>query len=251
MNEIAEIETLVAREIARVIELIGREFDLPPKTASILSELRAARMKCKKLAFTNENHLGWYTFGQENGGISIDNILPLLISELSEIHEEPMGILSALVIGYRDEPALMKGYIKGMYPLFVSAPTGNIVEHGMKRPPELHLHWDSTVTHSTPALVRAADLIGQLSDPRYLQKISALFYEFEETGQNKKLGYNNPGDLRQGYPKFYWNVVYSYVKDAIAYLNLTQQGKQILANLSANVFRVEHDDTVPEAVFVN
>jgi len=156
MNEIAEIETLVAREIARVIELIGREFDLPPKTASILSELRAARMKCKKLAFTNENHLGWYTFGQENGGISIDNILPLLISELSEIHEEPMGILSALVIGYRDEPALMKGYIKGMYPLFVSAPTGNIVEHGMKRPPELHLHWDSTVTHSTPALVRAA-----------------------------------------------------------------------------------------------
>jgi hypothetical protein len=34
-------------------------------------------------------------------------------------------------------------------------------------------------------------------------------------------------------------------------LNLTQQGKQILANLSANVFRVEHDDTVPEAVFVN
>ena len=102
-----------------------------------------------------------------------------------------------------------------------------------------------------PALVRAADLIGQLSDPRYLQKISALFYEFEETGQNKKLGYNNPGDLRQGYPKFYWNVVYSYVKDAIAYLNLTQQGKQILANLSANVFRVEHDDTVPEAVFVN
>jgi hypothetical protein len=35
MNEIAEIETLVAREIARVIELIGTEFDLPPKTASI------------------------------------------------------------------------------------------------------------------------------------------------------------------------------------------------------------------------
>ena len=60
MNEIAEIETLVAREIARVIELIGREFDLPPKTASILSELRAARTKCKKLALTNENHLGWY-----------------------------------------------------------------------------------------------------------------------------------------------------------------------------------------------
>ncbi|HEY9599098.1 MAG TPA: Npun_R2479 family HD domain-containing metalloprotein, partial [Cyanophyceae cyanobacterium] len=47
-----------------------------------------------------------------------------------------------------------------------------------------------------PGLVRAADLIGQLSDPRYLKKISALFYEFEETGVNQALGYRHPGDLR-------------------------------------------------------
>lgn len=110
---------------------------------------------------------------------------------------------------------------------------------------------DHQNTINYPGLVRAADLIGQLSDPRYLQKISALFYEFEETGQNKILGYNHPGDLRQGYPKFYWNVVYWYVKDAVSYLNLTQKGKQIVANLSANVFRVEHDDTLPEVAFVN
>ena len=109
---------------------------------------------------------------------------------------------------------------------------------------------DHQDTLNYPGLIRAADLIGQLSDPRYLQKISALFYEFEETGQNKFLGYNNPGDLRNGYPKFYWNVVHKYVQDAIAYLSLTQQGKQIVANLSANVFRVEHDDLVPEAVLV-
>ncbi|MGK7920104.1 MAG: Npun_R2479 family HD domain-containing metalloprotein [Trichodesmium sp.] len=110
---------------------------------------------------------------------------------------------------------------------------------------------DHQNTVNYPGLVRAADLIGQLSDPRYLQKISALFYEFEETGQNKILGYNHPGDLRQGYPKFYWNVIYRYVKDAVFYLNLTQQGKQIVANLSANVFRVEHDDALPEVAFVN
>jgi hypothetical protein len=34
-------------------------------------------------------------------------------------------------------------------------------------------------TINYPGLVRAADLIGQLSDPRYLQKMPALFYEFE------------------------------------------------------------------------
>lgn len=103
-------------------------------------------------------------------------------------------------------------------------------------------------TVSYPGLVRAADLIGQLSDPRYLQKIAALFYEFEETGQNQFLGYQNPGDLRDGYPQFYWNVVYRYVKDAIGYLELTQQGKQIVANLSSNVFRVEHSEVEFKAV---
>ncbi|TAF65090.1 MAG: metal-dependent phosphohydrolase [Oscillatoriales cyanobacterium] len=103
-------------------------------------------------------------------------------------------------------------------------------------------------TVNYPGLVRAADLIGQLSDPRYLQKITALFYEFEETGQNQVLGYRNPGDLRDGYSKFYWNVVHRYVKDAIGYLELTQQGKQVVANLSANVFRVEHSQVISEDV---
>jgi hypothetical protein len=96
-------------------------------------------------------------------------------------------------------------------------------------------------TINYPGLVRAADLIGQLSDPRYLQKIPALFYEFEETGMNKSLGYCNPGDLRKNYPNFYWKGVYPYIQPALRYLQTTQEGKQIIANLYANVFRVEHE----------
>lgn len=96
-------------------------------------------------------------------------------------------------------------------------------------------------TINYPGLVRAADLIGQLSDPRYLQKIPALFYEFEETGVNKSLGYSNPGDLRKNYPNFYWKGVYPYIQPALRYLETTQEGKQIIANLYANVFRVEHE----------
>ena len=86
-----------------------------------------------------------------------------------------------------------------------------------------------------------SDLIGQLSDPRYLNKIPALFHEFEETGVNAKLGYKHPGDLRRNYPKFYWSGVYPYLTDALHYLSLTQYGKQIRANLFANVFQVEHE----------
>ncbi len=90
-------------------------------------------------------------------------------------------------------------------------------------------------------LSRAADLIGQLSDPNYLRKISALFYEFEEVGTNKVLGYKSPGDLRRNYGKFYWNGVYPYIPAALGYLELTQGGKQVIANLYANVFQVEHE----------
>lgn len=96
-------------------------------------------------------------------------------------------------------------------------------------------------TVNYPGLVRAADLIGQLSDPRYLQKIPALFYEFDETGVNKMLGYCHPEDLRKNYPAFFWNVVFGYIQPALCYLEHTPYGKQIVANLYANVFRVEHE----------
>jgi hypothetical protein len=92
-----------------------------------------------------------------------------------------------------------------------------------------------------PALVRAADLVGQLCDPSYLRKIPALFHEFQETGINETLGYGSPADLRRGYAQFYWKGVYPYVKDALRYLSYTQEGKQMRANLYANVFVVEHE----------
>ncbi len=53
-------------------------------------------------------------------------------------------------------------------------------------------------------LVRAADLIGQLGDPHYLRKANALYYEFEEVGMNRQLGYTSPADLMDLYPQFYW-----------------------------------------------
>jgi len=85
-------------------------------------------------------------------------------------------------------------------------------------------------------LVRAADFIGQLGEPHRLQKCTALFYEFEEIGLNKNLGYKTAGDLRENNAKFYWNVISPYVQDGLRYLRVTQEGKQWIANLRANVF---------------
>ena len=85
-------------------------------------------------------------------------------------------------------------------------------------------------------LVRAADFIGQLADPNRMQKCTNLFYEFEELGLNKKLGYKTPGDLRACNAQFYWDVAKPYVQDALAYLKVTHEGKQWIANLQSNVF---------------
>ena len=90
-------------------------------------------------------------------------------------------------------------------------------------------------------LVRAADLIGQLGDPHYLRKANALYYEFEEAGLNRQLGYASPADLTELYPQFYWNTVSQHVQTAIRYLNVTSSGRQWVANLYSNVFRAERD----------
>ena len=94
-------------------------------------------------------------------------------------------------------------------------------------------------TKSYGGLVRAADFIGQLGDPNYLRKTPALFYEFEEIGRNQVSGYKRPGDLREAYAKFYWNVVSPFIQHALRYLRVTQEGKQWIASLHSHVFEVE------------
>jgi hypothetical protein len=93
---------------------------------------------------------------------------------------------------------------------------------------------------SEAALVRAADLIGQLADPFYHRKVNALYHEFAETGVAEALGYSGPADLLDKYPEFFWGSVQPYIEPALRYLELTTEGKQWVANLHNNIFQVEH-----------
>ncbi len=101
-------------------------------------------------------------------------------------------------------------------------------------------------TSGLAGLTRAADFIGQLGDPNYLRKTPALFYEFEETNSNEQLGYSAPADLQRGYARFFWDVVSPYIQDALHYLEMTQEGKQWIANLYAHVFTAEHSDPMDQ-----
>jgi hypothetical protein len=97
-----------------------------------------------------------------------------------------------------------------------------------------------------PGLVRAADFIGQLGDPNYFLKLSNLFYEFEELGVNKRFGYKNPGHVRSGFAKFFWDEVRPYICHALRYLEVTQEGKEWITNLHSHVFASEHYNEMTE-----
>lgn len=98
---------------------------------------------------------------------------------------------------------------------------------------------DHLETRSEAALVRAADLIGQLADPFYHRKINALYHEFVEIGLAEELGYTSPADVLHRYPEFFWGCVQPYIEPALRYLELTTEGKQWLASLYNNVFQAE------------
>jgi len=95
-------------------------------------------------------------------------------------------------------------------------------------------------TADYPGLVRAADLIGQMADIDYPKKVGALYYEFIETGTAELLGYQSAADLKEAYPAFFWQQVSPLIQDAIILLRETQEGKQWIANLYANIFYEEH-----------
>ncbi|RME33498.1 MAG: metal-dependent phosphohydrolase [Gammaproteobacteria bacterium] len=90
-------------------------------------------------------------------------------------------------------------------------------------------------TGDWPGLVRGADLIGQLADRRYLQKLPAVFYEFEEVGFNQLLGYRTPQDLLHGYPAFFEQQVEPWLDESLAWLKVTGAGRRIVADLYRNV----------------
>lgn len=214
--------TLVGQEILRGKHI--REGGVTPEdwlhfTISLLChDIGYVKGVCRRDQEAN----GWYATGIDDGMISL-----------------PIGTTSASLTPYHvDRGQLVIDERFGGHKLIDAEQIKRNIELTRFPVPADETHQDR---HNYSGLARAADLIGQLSDPRYLKKISSLFYEFEEVGTNKVLGYKTPGDLRKNYAKFYWNGVFPYIPAALRYLELTQEGKQVVANLYANVFQVENE----------
>ncbi len=96
-------------------------------------------------------------------------------------------------------------------------------------------------------LVGSADLIGQLADPMYDEKIPRLYYEFKESGTSEKMGYKSSQDLRVGFPSFFINFVRPNIQDALDYLQITEEGRNWVAGLNYHVFSQSHKASIEKS----
>lgn len=86
-----------------------------------------------------------------------------------------------------------------------------------------------------PGLVRAADLIGQLADPKYLDKIPMLYKEFVACRSPILTRYRQPSDMIDLYPEFFKTQVEQYIQEGLRYLVCSDEGQQIARQLYRNV----------------
>ena len=175
----------------------------------------------------------FHDIGYVRGILKGDSADGYIIDAGGSIAKLPRGSSDAALMPYRVDRS--KLYVMDRVKALDAARIANAIEATRFPSP------DSIDYSEEGMLVRAANLIGQLGDPHYLRKTNALYYEFEEIGTNKQLGYASPADLSERYPQFYWSSVSAQVETAIRYLNITSSGRQWIANLYSNVFRAEHE----------
>ncbi len=179
-----------------------------------------------------------HDIGYVRGVLSGDTETEFVINEENKKIQLPRGASDAALMPYHVDRSKMFAIERlGSSPLVDAKRVARAIE--MTRFPA---SVDQTVetVGLEPKLVQAADLIGQLGDPMYPKKANALFFEFEETGQNRQLGYSSPADLIDRYPSFFWNSVSMHIGDGIKLLNLTVSGRQWIANLHHHVLCAEN-----------
>lgn len=179
-----------------------------------------------------------HDIGYVRGVLNGDTETEFVINEENRKISLPRGASDAALMPYHVERSKMFAIERlGPSPLIDAKRVARAIE--MTRFPASIEHTVETVGLE-PKLVQAADLIGQLGDPMYPKKANALFFEFEETGLNRQLGYSSPADLIDRYPSFFWNSVSIHIGDGIKLLNLTVSGRQWIANLYHHVLCAEN-----------
>jgi len=144
-----ETDKTILASLKLVSDGLGSEFDIPPKTAALIATMRASKASLRlRVDDSLHQHLGWHILGSEN--VINQNIWYMLIEELSEIYETPIGILSALQLIIRSDPSYMRVRNRGPAPFFVDIngkPTFDRAVAHRTTPEYLRCAWDGSLEH--------------------------------------------------------------------------------------------------------
>jgi hypothetical protein len=184
----------------------------------------------------------FHDIGYVRGILPGDDVDGFVIDADGNKVKPPRGSSDAALTAYHVDRS--KLFVKHRFDGFALLDADRIAQaiEGTRFPSNLPAD-DETVDEEV-VLVRAADLIGQLGDPQYICKANRLYFEFEEAGFNRQLGYHSPADLVEKYPQFYFNTIAPFIQTAIHHLHVTASGRQWIASLYSNVFRAERDIAV-------
>ncbi len=243
-NDVAERVGALARI---TIECIGRSdalyhnFEHTVLVTTVGRDILLGRTMSERLEPEDYSHLIvaclLHDIGFVRGVLSGDTKTEFVIDRNGNTVKLPRGASDASLAAYHVDRSKLFVYERLGDSAFVDAERVADAIELTRFPPRPSANGDKVGLE--PRLVQAADLIGQLGDPLYPKKANALFYELEEIGSNRQLGYDSPADLVQKYPGFFWNSVSMYIEDGMKYLALTASGRQWIANLHNHVFCAE------------
>jgi hypothetical protein len=244
-NHVAERLGSLARS---AIECLGRSdalyhnFEHTLLVTMVGRDILRGRTLCERIEPTDYDHLIvaclLHDIGYVRGVLSGDTDTSFVIDKSGKTVTLPRGASDASLAPYHvDRSKLFVLERLGKSPTIDAERVAEAIEF-TRFPPRSGPNAAKAALE--PGLVQAADLIGQLGDPLYPRKANALFFEFEEIGLNRQLGYASPADLIEKYPGFFWNSVAMHLEDGMKYLNLTVSGRQWIANLHNHVLCAEH-----------
>ncbi len=89
-------------------------------------------------------------------------------------------------------------------------------------------------------LVRAARLIGMVSDPYFMKKLKPLTQEFQESGMLGQLGVADVVEFRANYVQLFWKTLNPLICEGMELLEFTNDGRDRLASMRLHLLREEH-----------
>ncbi len=95
-------------------------------------------------------------------------------------------------------------------------------------------------TGNWPGLLRGAQTIAVVSDPRFTQRLKFFYLQLKEAGVAQSLSFNSAADVFDSMPSSFWKFLFPMIGDAIDYLKYTGDGQTWLANMNAHMLQEEH-----------